>query len=505
MNGMSGEGIDPSEWLERAAREAPERMAVRMPDGTALGYAELNVSALRLAAALQALGIVPGERVATRLPKSLDAILIYLACLHAGAVFVPINVASAPQEVDYLLRDSAPRLLVLAPEERAAFATPAQGPGVPLLHTLDGRGGGSLAQLAREIDPPRAPSSLRADALAALVYTSGTTGRPKGAMLTRGNLGANADALARAWRFTGNDVLLHALPLFHVHGLFVAINTVLAAGAGLILLARFDATEVLQQLPAASVYMGVPTHYTRLLQLPGLDRTATAHVRLFVSGSAPLLASTHAEFLRRTGHHILERYGMTETLMITSNPYDGERIPGAVGPPLPGMQVRVAAAGSIGVLEVRGPSVFAGYWNDPRKTREEFTDDGWFKTGDLGRIDAQGYVHIVGRAKDLVISGGYNVYPKEVERELDSLPGVIESAVFGVPHPDFGEGVTAAVVPEPGAQPVEADLIAALRPRLAAYKLPKRVLLVRELPRNAMGKVRKEALRQEYAALYAGR
>jgi malonyl-CoA/methylmalonyl-CoA synthetase len=343
------------------------------------------------------------------------------------------------------------------------------------------------------------------------VYTSGTTGRSKGAMLSRANLASNAAALAEAWHFTSRDVLLHTLPLFHVHGLFAAINTVLASGSSLVLLPKFDAESALKRLPQVTVFMGVPTHYTRLLQLTGLNREVTANVRLFISGSAPLLTETHQEFLRRTDHAILERYGMTETLINTSNPYDGVRKPGSVGMPLPGIAVRVAgAAGAVytradvtGSLEVRGPNVFAGYWRDPEKTRGEFTADGWFKTGDLGRIDRDGYVHIVGRAKDVVISGGYNVYPKEVEMELDALSGVLESAVFGVPHPDFGEGVTAVVVPQPSIELSEADLINSLQARLARYKVPKRVLFVDELPRNAMGKVQKNVLRAAYASLYA--
>jgi malonyl-CoA/methylmalonyl-CoA synthetase len=343
------------------------------------------------------------------------------------------------------------------------------------------------------------------------VYTSGTTGRSKGAILTRANLASNATVLAEAWRFTGQDVLLHALPLFHVHGLFAAINTVLASASGILLLPKFELPSVLKHLTEVTVFMGVPTHYTRLLQDGGLNRAATAHMRLFVSGSAPLAVETQQEFFRRTGHVILERYGMTETLMNTSNPYDGPRVAGSVGPALPGVAVRVTNRDSgavqhqadvIGTLEIAGPNVFAGYWRDPEKTRAEFTADGWFKTGDLARIDRNGYVHIAGRVKDLVISGGCNVYPGEVESELDALPGVAESAVFGAPHPDFGEGVTAVIVPEAGAVLSEAQIIESLSARLARYKVPKRVLLVAELPRNAMGKVQKDALRATYACLY---
>jgi len=384
---------------------------------------------------------------------------------------------------------------------------------VPRWETLGTQGEGSFALLAARHGPDFPGVVHATHAVAAIVYTSGTTGRPKGAMLTRDNLANNAAVLAREWCFSGADRLLHVLPLFHVHGLFVAINTVLASGSGMLLMPKFEAAAVIAQLPGSTVFMGVPTHYTRLLQEPGLDQASTATLRLFVSGSAPLLPETHRQFRERTGHTILERYGMTETLMNTSNPYAGPRLPGSVGPPLPGVSLRATQResgapvqpGSIGALEVRGPNVFSGYWADPDKTRAEFTSDGWFKTGDLGRIDAQGYVWIVGRAKDLVISGGYNVYPKEVETELDAIPGVLESAVFGVAHADFGEGVTAAVVLKGGTELTEAALIEAVRGRLSAYKVPKRVLLLAELPRNAMGKVRKEVLRATYAELYRAR
>ena len=331
-------------------------------------------------------------------------------------------------------------------------------------------------------------------------------------MLTQRNLASNAVALRDAWRFTADDVLLHALPIFHTHGLFVASNVVLAAGATMIFLPRLDPDQVFRFLPQATAMMGVPTFYTRLLQDPRLNREATAHVRLFVSGSAPLLADTHRQWSERTGHAVLERYGMTETNINTSNPYDGDRVPGLVGPPLPGIELRVTdpetgrplAAGEIGMIEVRGPNVFPGYWRMPDKTAAEFRADGFFITGDLGTIDARGYVQIVGRGKDLVISGGYNVYPKEIETELDALPGVVESAVIGVPHPDFGEGVTAVLTVRPGAEVSEADVLASLKQRLANYKLPKRVLVVDELPRNAMGKVQKNLLRDAYRDLYTG-
>jgi malonyl-CoA/methylmalonyl-CoA synthetase len=503
---------DPAEWIESTARSHPHRLFLKAPADRELSYASLRDQSGRFAAALMRRGVVPGDRVAVQVDKSVEAVLLYVACLRMGAVFVPINTANTPNEVDYFLRDSQPRVAVIRPADRALIEPHATHAGVHHVETLGAEGEGSLPALVRESDED--PDPLRnsdANSPAAIVYTSGTTGRSKGAMLSRANLASNAAALAEAWHFTSRDVLLHTLPLFHVHGLFAAINTVLASGSSLVLLPKFDAESALKRLPQVTVFMGVPTHYTRLLQLTGLNREVTANVRLFISGSAPLLTETHQEFLRRTDHAILERYGMTETLINTSNPYDGVRKPGSVGMPLPGIAVRVAGAGGAvytradvtGSLEVRGPNVFAGYWRDPEKTRGEFTADGWFKTGDLGRIDRDGYVHIVGRAKDVVISGGYNVYPKEVEMELDALSGVLESAVFGVPHPDFGEGVTAVVVPQPSIELSEADLINSLQARLARYKVPKRVLFVDELPRNAMGKVQKNVLRAAYASLYA--
>ena len=505
-------GADPADWIERNAREHPGRVFLRTPDGRELTYTSLVQESAQVAAALRQCGVGSGDRVLARTDKSPAAIVLYIACLRTGAVFVPANVAGTPNEFEHLLRDSAPVLAVIPGAQRAALAPLAARAGLTHLETLEADGTGSFADLARGADTTLAPARpFDRHALAAIVYTSGTTGRPKGAMLTRTNLASNAEVLVRAWRFRGVDVLLHALPLFHVHGLFVTLNTVLAAGAGVLLLPKFDAGMVLRYLPEVTVFMGVPTHYTRLLQEEGLGHRTSARMRLFVSGSAPLSPETHQAFAARTGYTILERYGMTETLMNTSNPYDGPRVPGSVGTPLEGVRLRLAhgeagagfAAGSIGALEVTGPNVFAGYWRDEEKTRGEFTADGWFRTGDLGRIDPAGYVYIVGRAKDLVISGGYNVYPKEVESELDAYPGVAESAVFGVPHPDFGEGVTAVVVLKAGAHVSEADLIAAVRLRLSGYKVPKRVVLVAELPRNALGKVRKDTLRKDYAQLYA--
>jgi malonyl-CoA/methylmalonyl-CoA synthetase len=507
--------VNPADWVDHAARAHPTQLFLRTPAGRQCSYAALRAESGRLAAALMHRGVVPGDRVAVQVDKSADAVLLYIACLRMGAVFVPINVANTPNEVDYFLRDSQPRLAVIRPADRTLLEPLAGGAGIQHVETLGTDGAGSLLALTRQLDAdPTLVKTGGENSLAAIVYTSGTTGRSKGAMLTRANLGSNAAALVEAWHFTNRDVLLHTLPLFHVHGLFAAINTVLASASSVLLLPQFDAALVLKHLPEVTVLMGVPTHYTRLLQHPELNRKASARMRLFVSGSAPLLAETHHEFLQRTGHTILERYGMTETLMNTSNPYDGVRKPGSVGAPLPGIAIRIANAETgaierpadvIGALEVTGPNVFAGYWRDVDKTRGEFAADGWFKTGDLARIDGDGYVHIVGRAKDVVISGGYNVYPKEVETELDALAGVLESAVFGVPHPDYGEGVTAAVVSKPGAALSEAEIINAVQARLARYKVPKRILLVHELPRNTMGKVEKNALRATYGSLYRAR
>lgn len=480
---------DPATWLDELARRHPDRLFLRAPGGERVSYAAMNRRVDHIAAALAQRGVAPADRVVAQVEKSTDAVALYLACLRRGAVFVPLNTAYTSAEIKYFVGDADPKIAV----------------GIV-------SGGVSLAELARgEHGSGAAPADMNQSDLAALLYTSGTTGRSKGAMLTRANLATNAITLAQTWRFTEHDVLLHALPIFHVHGLFVAINTVLAAGSSMLFLPKFAADEVVRLLPEATVMMGVPTFYTRLLQHPGFTHDAAKSIRLFVSGSAPLLAETHREFRARTGHAILERYGMSETLMNTSNPYDGERIAGSVGPALPGIEVRIAdpesgvplpEAEAVGMIEVRGPNVFRGYWRMPDKTAAEFREDGFFITGDVGRLDRAGYLFIVGRAKDLIISGGYNVYPVEVEAELDALAGVAESAVIGVPHPDFGEGVTAVVVSRTGAALDENVLRAALEQRLAKYKLPKRIVFVTEMPRNAMGKVQKAQLRATYADLY---
>jgi malonyl-CoA/methylmalonyl-CoA synthetase len=462
------------------APDDPEAPFLRVPGGGAWTYATLAGESARLANGLVAAGVRPGDRVAAQLEKSPSVLALYLACLRAGAVFLPMNTSYTAAEVDYLLGDARPALSLLGAEGAASLATLCDGQPE------------EFADVART-----------ADDLAAILYTSGTTGRPKGAMLTHRNLTSNALTLTSAWGFTGADVLVHALPTYHAHGLFVAVNCVLASGSSMVFLPRFEPEAVLDELPTATVFMGVPTLYTRLLASARLDRAACAHMRLFVSGSAPLSADTHHSFAERTGHQILERYGMTETVMITSNPLDGERKPGTVGPPLPGVSVRVVPrageADGVGDVEVRGPNVFAGYWGKPELTAREMTSDGWFRTGDLGRLDADGYLELVGRSKDLVISGGLNVYPKEVETVLDRLDGVVESAVIGVPDADLGEAVVAVVVPVAGASVDESSLRAAARASLAGYKCPKRVHLVDELPRNTMGKVEKAALRERFS------
>lgn len=489
------------------------RPFIQRPDGSRLSYADVEGLSGRIAGALKGLGVRPGDRVAAQVEKSAEALMLYLACLRAGAVYLPLNTAYTAGELRYFLGDAEPAVFVCRPGQRDAMADLAAEVGVPNVLTLGEAGDGTLTERAAAADASDVDVPRGADDLAAILYTSGTTGRSKGAMLTHGNLASNAAALAETWRFTADDRLLHALPIFHTHGLFVATNVALVSGASLILLPRFDAGEVVRLLPGATVMMGVPTFYTRLLSRPDLTRDLVGHMRLFVSGSAPLSAETHKEFLARTGHAILERYGMTETNMITSNPYEGgPRVPGSVGRPLPGVEVRIAEPdtgeslpqGEVGMIEVRGPNVFKGYWRMPEKTKAEFRDDGHFITGDLGRIDERGYVAIVGRGKDLVISGGFNVYPAEVENAIEALPGVAECAVVGAPHPDFGEGVVAVVTPRPGATLDERAMIAALGSELAKYKLPKRIFVVDALPRNTMGKVQKNELRGRYERTFAG-
>ena len=444
-----------------------------LSDGSEVSYGALEAGAAQVAGRLAAEGVGPGDRVALQAEKSPEGIMVYLGVLKAGAVFLPLNGAYTAAEVDYFLKDAEPKVFITDPP--------------------------AWVREARAFAPAEATVPRAAGDLASLIYTSGTTGRSKGAMLSHGSLAANALALHEAWGFTPDDVLLHALPVFHVHGLFVALHCALLSGCPMVWLPKFADAEVLAGLERATVMMGVPTFYTRLLANPGFTRETAAGVRLFISGSAPLLPSTFAEFEDRTGQRILERYGMSEAVIITTNPLAGARLAGSVGYPLPGVELRIGGGEATGVIEIRGPSVFSAYWRMPEKTAEEFTADGFFITGDVGHRDPDGRVWISGRAKDLIISGGYNVYPKEVELVLDEAPGVIESAVIGVPHPDFGEGVVAVVM----GQGDEAAMIAEARGQLAAYKAPKRIVFVDELPRNAMGKVQKNLLRERYADLFA--
>ncbi|WP_338702649.1 malonyl-CoA synthase [Streptomyces sp. Q6] len=494
-------------FTEQAERQ-PDKVLFELPDGRGITYRETAQTVRRIAARLIADGVSPGDRVAMQVEKSPEAIALYLATLQVGGVFLPLNTAYTGAEMDYFIGDARPRVLVCSPERRAEHERRA---GEELVvETLGVDGDGSLLDTdARHEDVVDAGP----DDPAAILYTSGTTGRSKGAVLTHGNLASNCRALLDAWRFTGEDRLIHALPIFHVHGLFVAVNMTLAAGASLYYLPKFDAEAITDLLPRATVLMGVPTFYTRLLTVDRLGPETCASMRLFVSGSAPLLASDHEAFEARTGHAILERYGMTETGMNTTNPYEGgPRKPGTVGKPLPGIEIRVVDAetgetlpdGEVGSIEVRGPNVFAGYWRMPEKTAAEFRADGFFITGDLGRVDEDGYLRIVGRGKDLVISGGFNVYPKEIEELLDAHPKVLESAVIGVPHPDFGETVVAVVVPLAGQEPEEKELLDFVADDLARFKHPRAVRVVEALPRNVMGKVQKAELRSRYQDLFLG-
>jgi malonyl-CoA/methylmalonyl-CoA synthetase len=492
---------------EIAAR-APEatKTFLETPEGARLSYADLAAASARYAGALAALGVRPGDRVALQAEKSVPALILYLAAVRAGAAFLPLNPAYTAAEMAYFLSDAEPRVLVCDPAKTAGLADAAAAAGCAHVETLDASGAGSIVTRAEAAPPDFEDAPRGPDDLAALLYTSGTTGRPKGAMLSHENLASNARALVDAWAFTGSDVILHALPVFHTHGLFVATNVALFSGASLFYLPRFDADAVLANLARATVMMGVPTYYSRLLGADALTRETAAHMRLFISGSAPLSAELHRAFDARTGHAILERYGMSETSMNTTNPYDGARRPGTVGMPLDGVQLRISdpesgaplAQGETGMIELKGPNVFAGYWRKAEETRHAFREDGFFVTGDLGRIDGDGYLAIAGREKDLIISGGLNVYPAEVEAAIDEIEGVGECAVVGCPHSDFGEGVVAVIARASGAALSERDVTAALRDRLAGFKRPKAVVFVDALPRNAMGKIEKTKLRDTY-------
>ncbi|MES2185397.1 MAG: malonyl-CoA synthase [Pseudomonadota bacterium] len=485
-----------------------EATAIETDDGLFYTWRDIDRATSRLAGLLASLGLRKGARIAVQVEKSVEAALLYLATLRAGYVFLPLNTAYQRAEVEYFIDNAEPEVIVCAPANALWMGEVARAAGTQHVFTLgDDRTGSLLADAAPMADDY--PIAERgADDLAAILYTSGTTGRSKGAMLSHGNLLSNAQVLKDYWGWRRGDVLIHALPIFHVHGLFVALHGALLNGSKMVWLSRFDPATVVRRLPDATVFMGVPTLYVRLLKEPGLDRHAVRNMRLFIAGSAPLLVDTFREWHARTGHTILERYGMSETAMLTSNPYDtarGERRAGTVGFPLPGVELRVSGAdgaplpvGDTGGIEVKGPNVFSAYWRMPEKTREEFTSDGFFKTGDVGHVDTRGYVTIVGRSKDLIISGGYNVYPAEVEAAVNELPGVAESALVGVPHPDFGEAGVLVVVGRPGSAPAGDAILSNLRTRLANFKIPKRCFIVPELPRNTMGKVQKNLLRERY-------
>ncbi|MCZ4254096.1 malonyl-CoA synthase [Sulfitobacter sp. G21635-S1] len=478
-------------------------------DGTTLSYSEFLKQSAQIAHVLTGLGLQPGARVAAQVHKSPQALALFAACAQAGLVFLPLNTAYTTSELTYFIKDSGAALVVCDPSAVSALTPVADELGA-LVETLDAEGAGSLVTKAESATDRFDTVERSADDLAAFLYTSGTTGRSKGAMLTQTNLLSNAATLAKEWRFTAQDVLLHALPIFHTHGLFVATNVTLIAGGSMIFMPRFDVDQVLSLMPRATTMMGVPTFYTRLLDDARFTRQSADHMRVFISGSAPLLAETHVQFEARTGQRILERYGMTETNMNTSNPYVGERRAGTVGFPLPGVELKVCdpasgealPQGEVGVIEVRGANVFKGYWNMPEKTAEELRDNGFFITGDLGMIDADGYVSIVGRGKDLIISGGYNIYPKEIELVLDEQDGVLESAVIGVPHPDFGETVVGVLVSKQGKTPDTDAIMEAVKGPLARFKHPRRLVVVDSLPRNTMGKVQKNLLRDTYKDMF---
>ncbi len=493
-----------------------DRMFAEIPGNPTRYYSYQHVHdvSAHLANRLVDLGLQPGDRVAVQIPKSIEAIMLYLATVRAGGVFLPLNTAYTATEIEYFLQDATPRIFVCDPKDADTFA-PIAGKLNAKLETMGvwtspDIDAGSMLAGDENKNTEFENVERSAEDLAAILYTSGTTGRSKGAMLAHDNLLSNSKALAALWEFSKEDRLLHALPIFHTHGLFVATNVTLLAGGAMIFLPGFSTDAIIEHLPNATTLMGVPTFYTRLLDDERFTRDAAHHMRLFVSGSAPLLAETHKAFEERTGQRILERYGMTETNMNTSNPYDGERRAGTVGLPLPGVETRICddtgievAKGEVGTIEVRGPNVFCGYWQMPEKTAEEFREDGWFITGDLATMDDDGYITIVGRGKDLIISGGYNIYPKEVELLLDEQPGVLESAVVGVPHPDFGEAVVAVIVPSD--ESYDPDImLEAIRDRIARFKQPKLVDVITQLPRNTMGKVQKNVLREKLKDSFSG-
>ncbi len=496
--------------LESRFPKAENTCAVETLDGRYYTFDDLRAGSARMANWIASLNLPAGSRVAVQVEKSVEAVMLYLATLRSGMVFLPLNTAYREGEISYFLKDAEPAIVVCSPSNLNWIAPLAAAAGCQVVKTLGEEVNGSLLEAATPFPDTFPTVACGARDLAAILYTSGTTGRSKGAMLTHENLASNALTLQKFWRWQKGDVLLHALPIFHVHGLFVALHGALVNGSKMLWLSRFEPDAVVSMLPRATVMMGVPTFYVRLLADARLDKNLVGHIRLFISGSAPLLAETFAEFNHRTGHAILERYGMSETVMLTSNPFDGERRAGTVGFVLPGVKLRLmgdsgkviafkkGVDSEIGGVEVKGPNIFIGYWRMPEKTKEEFTPEGWFKTGDVGRWDADGYLNLIGRSKDLIITGGYNVYPKEIEMLLDDMPGVEESAVIGIPHPDFGEAVTAVVVPKPGVALNPEEMVAVMKKNIANFKVPKKIHVVDALPRNAMGKVQKNLLREQF-------
>ena len=491
--------------IESIVKSKPTNIAIKSSAEQVILYRELDQHASRYALALDALGVCPGDRVIAQVDKSLPSLFLYLACLKAGYIFVPLNTAYKSKELTHFIADAEPKLFVTSCDRYDEVSELVMAANDCSAVILAGDPGRDLLGLAAGHSSSSVVRSVKSDDVAVIIYTSGTTGRSKGAMVTHHNLVSNVKVLTSLWRFSEHDTLLHALPVFHVHGLFVANHCVLSVGASMLWLERFDVDAIIDLIPEATVMMGVPTFYTRLLSNEKLTTELCRNVRLFISGSAPMLSETHELFEQRSGHRILERYGMSEAGMITSNPYDGERKVGTVGMPLPSVSVRIVddfdistAKGTTGHIQIKGPNVFLGYRNMPERTQDEFTDDAWFRTGDLGVLDADNYLTIVGRSKDLIITGGYNVYPKEIELILDDEPGVLESAVFGVKHPDFGEAVFAVVVPSTKAELDPEGLIEALKIKLASYKVPKIIRVVTQLPRNAMGKVQKSLLRDAH-------
>jgi len=504
--------------LRNAFPQDLDATAVETDQGQTYSWRQLDAGSAKVANLLSSLQLPNGSRIAVQVEKSVEAMVLYLGTLRAGHVFLPLNTAYQSAEIDYFLGNAEPAVMVCSPGHLGWVQPIANRTGTQHVWTLADNGTGSLMDLLASQSDQHTPVERNPDDLAAILYTSGTTGRSKGAMLTHGNMLSNAQVLDTYWGWQhGKDVLIHALPIFHVHGLFVAIHAALLSGSPMLWMAKFDPRRAIEWMPRATVFMGVPTLYVRMLAEASLTREASQHMRLFIAGSAPLLLETFNEWQERTGHTILERYGMSETIMLTSNPYaadsrhanQSKRMGGTVGFPLPGVQLRIQGeagtdlpTGEIGGIQVKGPNVFKGYWRMPEKTAEEFTADGFFKTGDVGYVDAKGYVRIVGRSKDLIISGGYNVYPAEVEGYINELPGVAESALVGVKHPDFGEVGVAIVIAKPGAQLVAEDIVAALKAKLANFKIPKRCFIVPELPRNTMGKVQKNLLRDQYQSLF---